>query len=110
MNPLEQLRQQILERKIRQNARRAKAGKPPMHPELLKPKKPKASKATKPPPPESGDEDDTALSFDEWKDSGFSVRKGEKCQSFDVLGIPQFTRLQVQKTNPSWQKFRKRSR
>ena len=107
MEEWEQLREDIKARKLKQNARRIKAGKPLMHPELVqKPARP--SKARKPPPPESGDEDDTMLSFDEWKECGWSVKKGEKCAGFDPLGIPQFTRNQVRRLNPAWEQYRKR--
>lgn len=40
---------------------------------------------------------DTAMSFGEWKDSGYWVRKGSKSEVRDFLGIPQFTVEQVQK-------------
>lgn len=111
MDELEQLRHDILQRKLKQNERRAKAGRPPMWPALLKPKKvakKRPARAGKPPPPESGDEEDTTLSFDEWKDAGYSVRKGQKFHCTDINGVPQFLRAQVQKTNSSWAKFRKR--
>lgn len=112
MDELEQLRADVLARKHAQNARRLKAGKPLMWPSLaplpVKPKKPKRSSS--PPPPESGDEDDTQLSFDEWKEAGWAVKKGMKCSGFDILGIPQFTRLQVQRINAAWAKFRQRNK
>lgn len=110
MDELEQLRQSVRNRKLKQNERRAKAGKPPMWPELVREakKKAKASKAKKPPAPESGDEDDTALSFDEWKEAGWAVKKGEKCSTFDINGVPQFTRNQVRRINPAWASYRKR--
>jgi hypothetical protein len=111
MDELEQLRVDVLARKHAQNSRRLKAGKPLMWPGLApppaKPKKP--SKAATPPPPESGNEDDTQLSFEEWSAAGWSVKKGEKCCGFDILGIPQFTRLQVRRLNTAWTAFRKRS-
>jgi hypothetical protein len=109
MDDLERHWKLVKQTKLKQNARRAKAGKPPMWPSLIRAeaKKEKASKAKKPPAPESGDEDDTALSFEEWKDSGWSVREGEKAKIFSIEGIPQFTRDQVRKINPAW-KFTKR--
>lgn len=110
MDELEQLRHDILQRKRAQNARRAKAGKPPMWPGLDKPKKKPAARAGKLPAPESGNEDDSALSFDEWKEAGYTIKKGEKSQISDIQGIPQFTRLQVRKTNPAWEKYRKRQK
>ena len=110
-DPCEELRRSVLARKLKQNERRAKAGKPPMWPELAKPKKKRASlrsRAGKPPAPESGDEEDTAMSFDEWKACGWSVKKGERAHGFDLLGTPQFLRTQVRKTNPSWKFHKKR--
>lgn len=48
------------------------------------------------------------MSFNEWKAAGYGVRKGEKCSGFDMLGVPQFTALQVRKINPAWNnKFRR---
>ena len=41
------------------------------------------------------DIDDTACSYNEWKNAGYFVRKGEKSQSRDITGIPQFTADQV---------------
>jgi len=116
MDELEQLRQAVYERKLAQNKRREKAGKPPMHKNLKPPKAalpstvktPKTSK-TKPPMPESGNIDDSAMSFDEWKEFGFTVRKGSKADIFDMLGKPQFTLNQVQKTNPAWAAWRQRN-
>ncbi len=109
-DPLQQLRDDVLERKRKQNARRAKAGKKPMHPGLDKPKKKRASRrAGKLPAPESGDEEDTALSFDEWKACGYTVKKGEKSQLQDIHGVPQFLRSQIHRINPAWEKYRQRS-
>jgi hypothetical protein len=105
MDELEELRRSIRKRKEAQNARRAKAGKPPMHPELLKPKK---SKAAVPPPAESGLEEDSALSFDEWKAQGWAVKKGAKASRFGMDGTPEFTRTQVRRDNPAWNKYRQR--
>ncbi len=105
MDELEELRQSIRLRKEAQNARRAAAGKKPMHPELLKPKK---SRAATPPPAESGLEEDTALTFDEWKLAGWSVKKGTKASRFGMDGCPQFTRTQVRKDNKAWNNYRKR--
>jgi hypothetical protein len=102
MDELEQIRADMLARKLKQNERRAKAGKKPMHPELVrKTAKKTPSRASKPPPAPSGEEADTNLSFDEWKACGWSVKRGEKCSGFDAEGIPQFNRSQVRKTN-SW--------
>lgn len=107
MDELEQLRQRVLERKRAQNARRAKAGKPPMWPGLDKPKKKRPAAAGKLPAPESGDEEDTALSFEEWAGCGYSVKKGMKAHCFDINGVPQFLRGQVHRINPAWAKYRK---
>lgn len=109
---LEDLRASILARKLAQNARRAKAGKKPMWPSLVpqKPKKAPSRKSSLPPAPESGDEADTALSFEEWKGCGWSVKKGEKMDRWDITGIPQFLRHQVRRINPAWEKFRQRKK
>ena len=106
MDECEELRLQILRRKEAQNGRAVKAGKKPKHKLLNEPKRP--SRGVMPHPPESGDEDDTALSFDEWKAAGWCVKKGERSECTDVLGVPQFTRLQVRKNNPAWEKYRAR--
>jgi hypothetical protein len=105
MDDLDQFWASVRERKAKQNARAIKAGKKPKHPELLKPKK---SKAAVPPPAESGLEEDTALSFDEWKAQGWAVKKGSKATRFGMDGSPEFTRSQVRKNNPSWDNYRKR--
>ena len=106
---LDAIRASIRARKEAQNTRRAKAGKAPMWPALLKPAAaPKKSRAATPPPAESGDEDDTQLSFDEWKACGWVVKKGEKAAGFSIDGLPQFTRKQVKKINPGWEKWKKR--
>jgi len=39
--------------------------------------------------------EDTCLSFDEWKDAGYWVRKGARSVFKDALGVPQFTIEQV---------------
>jgi len=39
--------------------------------------------------------EDTALSYDEWKASGYYVMKGQKSRHRDILGVPQFTADQV---------------
>ena len=39
--------------------------------------------------------EDTALSYDEWKSSGYYVRRGEKSKLRDALGQAQFTADQV---------------
>jgi hypothetical protein len=112
IDPCQELRDSVLARKLKQNARRAKAGKPPMWPGLEKPKKKRASlrsRAGKLPAPESGDEEDTALSFDEWKACGWAVKKGEKSQLQDIHGMPQFTRSQVRRYNPAWERFRQQN-
>lgn len=103
----EALRADIEARKLRQNERRAKAGKPPMH----KPKAVKRAPAARAglPLPESGDIEDSAMSFDEWKSAGYTVKKGSKFHCTDILGVPQFILTQVQRTNPAWEKWRKRN-
>jgi len=110
MDELQKLRDDVLARKHRQNARRLKAGKPPMWPNLepAPVKVVKAKFSSLPPAPESGDEDDTAMSFGEWTSAGWSVKKGEKCSGFDILGVPQFLRSQVRRINPAWAAFRSR--
>jgi len=65
-------------------AKRVRAGKP----------------AYSPKPPEGYTMSDTAMSFDEWKESGFMVRRGMKSETSDILGVPQFLLNQVFKT--SW--------
>jgi hypothetical protein len=50
-----------------------------------------------PPPAPSGYEDDAIASFDEWKESGWYVMKGQKAHSFDITGLAQFTRHQVKR-------------
>jgi hypothetical protein len=40
--------------------------------------------------------DDTAMSWDEWKEAGFHVIKGQKSHLRDALGVPQFTEQQVE--------------
>lgn len=42
--------------------------------------------------------EDTCLSFDEWKACGYFIKKGAKSQFQDLLGIPQFTKEQVEKS------------
>jgi hypothetical protein len=41
--------------------------------------------------------EETAMSFQEWSDCGYTVVKGEKSEIRDALGIPQFTKEQVTK-------------
>lgn len=108
MDELEQLKAQILQRKLDQNARRIKKGLEPRHkiPVKKAAKKARKSKASFPPVPEGMDIKDTALSFDEWKKSGWSVKKGEKSHCTDALGQPQFLATQVRKINPAWEKWR----
>ena len=43
-------------------------------------------------------DEDSCMSFDEWKACGFFVKKGSKSQFTDALGIPQFTKEQVEKS------------
>jgi len=111
MDELERHWELVRQTKLKQNERRAKAGKPPMWPGLAKkaakPAK-STSRAQKPPIPESGDNEDSALSFEEWKDAGWSVMKGEKFHHCDINGTPQFLRTQVRKINPAWAKYRPR--
>ena len=104
------LRQSVYQRKLAQNARRAKAGKPPMWPRLKPPGAPlkRAARDGTLPAAESGDPEDTALSFDEWVNAGYSVRKGEKFHCHDINGVPQWLASQVRKTNPAWALYRKR--
>jgi len=108
---LQRLKDDILARKLGENARRAKAGKKPMHPGLAKKTTgPSAKKSRSPslPKPESGNMDDSAMSFEEWKSTGYTVKKGERSQISDVLGIPQFTMNQVHRINPAWAAWKKR--
>lgn len=103
MDEVDQFWANIRARKEKQNARAIKAGKKPKHPELLKPKK---SKAAVPPPAESGCEEDTCLSFDEWKAQGWCVKKGAKATRFGMSGEAEFNRFNVRKNNPQWSKWR----
>lgn len=111
MDELEQHFELMRQRKLKQNERCLKAGKPLKWPKLqaeaLKPVK-AASRAGKLPLPESGDVEDSAMSFDEWKACGYAVKKGSKAHSFDPLGVAQFLMTDVHRINPSWDKFRKR--
>lgn len=112
MEDWEQLRADVKIRKAQQNARREAKGLAPrhkLHNQASKPLKGPA-RAQKPPPPESGDEDDTALSFEEWKACGWCVKKGERSEMTDILGVPQFTRSQVRKDNPAWSQWRTRKK
>lgn len=36
--------------------------------------------------------EETAMSFQEWSDCGYTVVKGEKSEIRDALGVPQFTK------------------
>lgn len=103
----EALRIQVQARKDAQNARRAKAGRPPMH----KPKAVKRAPAARAglPLPESGDVEDSAMSFEEWNACGYTVKKGQKFHCTDICGIPQFILSQVHKINPSWERWRKKT-
>ncbi len=47
------------------------------------------------------DEDDTAMSYAEWNAAGYHVVKGSKSQMRDALGVPQFTKSQVEKNRPT---------
>lgn len=108
MDELEELRQRIEQRKLKQNERRAKAGKPPMHKIRTVRKRGKGFHKTGLPMPESGNIDDSAMSFDEWSAIGYAVKKGEKAHSFDPLAVAQFTLDQVRKINPAWANYRKK--
>lgn len=44
--------------------------------------------------------EETAMSYDEWALCGYFIRKGEKSEIRDILGIPQFTIEQVEKKKP----------
>ncbi len=50
-----------------------------------------------PPTKEEIDLEDTALDWDEWKSSGYIVKKGSKSRVRDPLGVPQFMADQVVK-------------
>lgn len=58
--------------------------------------------------------EDTAMSFQEWSDSGYKIIKGSKSQFRDILGVPQFTIDQVQKLGErpasSWEEADRRAR
>jgi len=43
-------------------------------------------------------DEDSCLSFDEWKACGYWIKKGAKSHFTDILGIPQFTKEQVEKS------------
>lgn len=43
-------------------------------------------------------DEDSCCSFDEWKQSGYWIKKGAKSVFTDMLGIPQFTKEQVRKS------------
>lgn len=45
-------------------------------------------------------DDDSCCSFEEWRASGYMIKKGEKSVFRDVLGIPQFTKEQVTRRRP----------
>lgn len=40
---------------------------------------------------------DTAMTFEEWKEAGYWVRKGSKSELRDINGVPQFCIEQVEK-------------
>ena len=120
MDELERHRQDILARKRKQNERRIKAGKPVLHKNLEASEKKARERLAKLsgtaprlknglPMPESGDIDDSAMSFEEWKEFGYCVKKGEKAKQFSAAGEGLFTMLQVHKINPAWEKWRKRN-
>lgn len=105
MDECEQLRLDVLLRKKKQNERRVKAGKKPVHKE----KKPKKSAARAGLPlPESGLVEDSAMSFEDWKVCGYAVKKGSKAIQFGMDGTAWFDMTQVQRINPAWAKWRKR--
>ena len=104
MDECEKLRLDVLARKAKQNERREKKGLAPRH-ALPKPVK-GTSRAKTPPIPESGDIDDSQMTFGEWSSAGWSVKKGSKAVGFDCLGNALFDLTQVQRTNPAWAKWR----
>jgi hypothetical protein len=58
--------------------------------------------------------EDTAMSFQEWSDAGYRIKKGSKSRSRDILGVPQFTIDQVFRPDEppaySWEEADKRAR
>jgi hypothetical protein len=46
------------------------------------------------------EEDHTAMSYAEWNAAGYHIIKGSKSQMRDALGVPQFTKCQVEKNRP----------
>lgn len=116
MDELEQHFELMRQRKLKQNQRCIAAGKPLRWPKLqVEPPKPGkgASRAgkgasAKLPLPESGDVDDSQMSYDEWQACGFTIKKGEKARGFDPLGVAQFDLTQVHRINPAWANYRKR--
>lgn len=42
--------------------------------------------------------EDTCMSFEEWKQCKYFVKKGSKSHFQDCLGVPQFTKEQVEKS------------
>ncbi len=109
---LQQLRDDVHARKVRQNERRAAKGAKPMWPELLKaPTKKSAARSGKGLPiPESGLVEDSQMTFGEWTAAGWSVKKGSKAVAFDLIGNPLFDMTQVRRLNPAWQQFRDRQK
>lgn len=103
---LQNLRNDYRARLIKQNDRRIAKGQKPKNKiaKLPKPTKPPSKGLPK---PESGNIDDSAMSFEEWSEFGYHVKKGEKSEISDALGVPQFTMNQVRKINPAWQSWRK---
>jgi hypothetical protein len=47
-------------------------------------------------------DEESCMSFSEWKSAGYFVKKGSKSFFQDALGIPQFTKEQVEKSQ--WQR------
>jgi hypothetical protein len=43
-------------------------------------------------------DEDSCMSFDEWKLARYWIKKGEKSYFTDALGVPQFTKEQVTKS------------
>ena len=43
-------------------------------------------------------DEDSCLSFDEWKACGYFIKKGARSHFTDIDGIPQFTKEQVEKS------------
>jgi hypothetical protein len=39
--------------------------------------------------------EDTCCSYEEWRDAGYQVQRGQRAVFWDALGVPQFTIEQV---------------